>query len=579
MSWRGKSAARSWGLLLALASMLWVPSHAMVARSTEADLPAETGLAFAVTGEEIDVPVCRQARDLVSNPGFEQGIGQSNHWPDDGACSFAAVSPGHGAGTLSAQISSASVTKKNCALYSPVEEIGVEPGRAYHYAAWIKTDLVQGNAYLAVSFWYRLGTWKLLREARTRLVSDTGGGWIQVTGVESAPVDAEYARVEVVLSSGSQGSVWADDVFLGLATCLQLGQVVYPDPAELGQTLNYTVVYTNAGHESATDVAVFELYDDCVLFQQANPAPMSGTTTVWSLGTLAAGTSGQISITTALADCAQQRANLWNTVQIASDELLAPVSAVITTEVTPMPYSCDVSLSPHQQAGMALPGSAAQYTLMLRNSGSRDGHVYIDSLSTLGAGIAFDHPDDFQLQAGDAKEVGVSVTLPGMVQASTSDTSWVTATLECGPSDPASSTMTSALLTSVRSEVSLPLALRNYRGSELWEVEPNYPCPLANGPLQFGREYNGFPDDLWDLFSVDVPVRGTLTAHLTIYTGEGVQLQVVDGNCGPIDDRYVYHAPYEISYTLDPGRYHVAIYTTEERQNITTPYITWVTLQ
>jgi uncharacterized repeat protein (TIGR01451 family) len=63
-----------------------------------------------------------------------------------------------------------------------------------------------------------------------------------------------------------------------------------------GGTIPYTILYANLGPVALTDVTITENYPKGVTFISAVPAPDAGTNNKWSIGTLPAGASGQITI-------------------------------------------------------------------------------------------------------------------------------------------------------------------------------------------------------------------------------------------------------------------------------------------
>ena len=63
-----------------------------------------------------------------------------------------------------------------------------------------------------------------------------------------------------------------------------------------GGTITYTIEYSNAGVVDLTNVTITENYPEGITFISADPAPDTGTNNKWTLGTLPAGSSGQITI-------------------------------------------------------------------------------------------------------------------------------------------------------------------------------------------------------------------------------------------------------------------------------------------
>ena len=63
-----------------------------------------------------------------------------------------------------------------------------------------------------------------------------------------------------------------------------------------GGTITYRIIYANVGPVALTDVTITENYPEGVTFISAVPAPDAGTNNKWTIGTLSAGSSGQIII-------------------------------------------------------------------------------------------------------------------------------------------------------------------------------------------------------------------------------------------------------------------------------------------
>ena len=115
-----------------------------------------------------------------------------------------------------------------------------------------------------------------------------------------------------------------------------------------------------------------------------------------------------------------------------------------------------------------------------------------------------------------------------------------------------------------------------------FEIEPNITSveAVANKPLCSGQTYNGYPNDLFDIFYLDVPTTGNITISLNNHTGNNVQLQLYYQNLQPGSlVQFDFTAPYGFTYTVPGGKtgpYHVAIFT-ESNYNSTTPYALTVT--
>jgi hypothetical protein len=127
------------------------------------------------------------------------------------------------------------------------------------------------------------------------------------------------------------------------------------------------------------------------------------------------------------------------------------------------------------------------------------------------------------------------------------------------------------------SNVYLPQVVKHYVSyfGGPWEVEPNNSYQQANGPLQSGGDYYGYPNDEADYFSIYLLTEGQISIDLTNHTGQGVQLQLfyqtIDNLIG-----FVFAPPYHVEYDGADGWYYIYIFT-ESGHNSTTPYTLQVT--
>jgi hypothetical protein len=92
-----------------------------------------------------------------------------------------------------------------------------------------------------------------------------------------------------------------------------------------------------------------------------------------------------------------------------------------------------------------------------------------------------------------------------------------------------------------------------------WEIEPNNSSTQANGPLEPGRTYYGYPDDQRDYFSVYLPSAGQISLSLANHTGQGVQLALYYQTMANLVAR-AWQPPYQASYQGQPGWYFIYIY-------------------
>jgi uncharacterized repeat protein (TIGR01451 family) len=400
------------------------------------------------------VSVCQQTQNLVPNPGFEQGGGgpwKPDAWYESGPCLFSYDDPGPNS-DHSALIFAGSSGDTDCTLFTRIEEVPVEPGRFYDYSAMIRANLAQGDAYLRITFWSwndDLPGWRYEGEARTASVTDTQGTWVHATGSVQAPAAAEYARVEAVLPSSSVGSVWFDDIFLGLAICLEISKRDDPDPVEPGQLLTYTIIYSNTGREKATNVQIIETYDPCVDLEWVQPPPLVGTTNTWEIPELPPGASGTITVVVRVVDDAEECAQVFNCVQIRSDETVDLIYTCISTFVVPDRCAIDLYLPDAGKPGV--PGQPADYDLVLCNVGRCDGWAYLTATSSLDGDVVSVPSPPYSLPLDSCVQATVSISVPHDALSGTVDVTVITATLVCLSSCTETVTTTATLTTTVTS--------------------------------------------------------------------------------------------------------------------------------
>jgi uncharacterized repeat protein (TIGR01451 family) len=510
------------------------------------------------------VSVCEQTQNLVPNPGFEQGTTWPNYWYGGGDCIFT-YEPGHDS-AKSTRIFAGSARDHKCVLFTPINEVSVMSDKFYDYSAWVKTDLLEGAAKLCVTFWSQQGdppVWNYEGEGCTTSVADTQGAWAKVTGSSRVPANAEYARVQATLAKSGVGSAWFDDVFFGLSICLDISKSAAPDPVAPGDILTYTIVYSNTGRQRATDedhVRVIETYDSHVdfVYTRTQPPP-DVSTNIWEIPELLPDSSDMITVVVEVRDDAP--AWLLNRVEIHSDVTVEPVATTISSRVYTHTETPAVTIDPPEQSGVGEPGWPTKYNLDLRNVGSCDGQVGLVITSSFGSTATITPSLPYTLLSGESMPVTVSVLIPQHVPYGAVDVTSITATLECEHTEPARDA--AILTTSVQSRVLLTLVTKNFGDTGYfegpWECEPNNTYVQANGPLRAGRVYYGYPNDQWDIFSIEPSAHGQIVADLAIQTGSGVQLQLRDQGGGLLT--YDYQELYHVEYIGPKGRYYICIYT------------------
>ena len=395
------------------------------------------------------VTTCEQTKNLVLdlNPDFEQGIGCQNHWCCCGTCICREFQPGHNSDTC-ARIFAGDIRDERCMLFTPGSEIiSVKPGRYYDYSTWIKSDLLQGDTYLRITFWGP--DWEYKGEARTTPVTGTRD-WVKVTGSAQTPPGAEYARIEATVPKSSVGSVWFDDIFIGLATCLDISKSDDPDEVRRGQMLTYTIVYSNVGREKATDVWVIETYDDYVVFDHAIPDPWSDTKNIWRFAELLPEDSGPITVVVEVEEETGERGYLFNSVQILSDEIVQPISTIISTAIIPPPDGCDIVLIISSVEKPGVPEYQTDYVLELKSAGTCDGQANLVATSSQGWDVIITPLPPYTLPSRGSEKVTVSPVVPRCELGGIVDVTTITVTLNCDLPCDKTVTETTAVTTTVK---------------------------------------------------------------------------------------------------------------------------------
>ena len=494
--------------LLALVILLYGLSRSMKAESKEPSLRTSTegnypSLLDYQTGVST---VCEQTKPLVPNWRFEDGICSGpgrccNHWccGTEGACTCE-ESLGYNSGT-SVAIFADGVLTEAFALYTPTWDFfPVEPGRVYDYSAWIKTVLSPGSAYLRFTFWSSSGE-PIGEDYKSVAVTNTQETWVKVTGSKQVPLGAVSARVECVVSPSSRGWAWFDDIFWGLATCLQISKGSDPASVEPGQVLTYTIVYSNTGRETATSVTIIETYDDYVDFESAQPPPLTGTTTIWMPPDLSAGASNTITVVVKIEDDTGERASLRNGVQILSNETVEPVYTTITTSVDG--NGCDIALYVPGSERQGKPGYPTDYAMTVHNMGKCDGQIVVTATSSQGWDVNITPQSSCNLPALAAKEMTISPVVPQCELSGTVDVTFITTTLVCDSPCSKAVTKTQLLTTTVMRQVEVDI-----------EPDTSKPPP-ASGPTVIFTHTVTNTGNLTDTFTLthDFPDDFTVTIN------------------------------------------------------------------
>jgi uncharacterized repeat protein (TIGR01451 family) len=150
---------------------------------------------------------------------------------------------------------------------------------------------------------------------------------------------------------------------------LRITKTVDRDPVPRGALLNYTIVYQNQGGEDATGVVVKEIYDRNVTFLLADPAPDFGTIDTWTLGNLAKGESGTITIRTKVSSSVTPGWPIRNRVDMACKENTSAEYEINTAVATTR-----LNLTKTASVRQVNQGAPLDYTISYQNTGGQDVH-------------------------------------------------------------------------------------------------------------------------------------------------------------------------------------------------------------
>ncbi len=143
-----------------------------------------------------------------------------------------------------------------------------------------------------------------------------------------------------------------------------------PDTVEAGATLTYTLTYSNTGNLTATNVIITDTLDPNTSFVSATLTPIGGlpNAPVWSVGSIAPGEIGQITLTVAVGRPLPNNTILTNTAWLDTQQT-APVSATSQTTVSSRPV---LTITKSDNPDPVTVGQNLVYTIIITNTGNED---------------------------------------------------------------------------------------------------------------------------------------------------------------------------------------------------------------
>lgn len=148
---------------------------------------------------------------------------------------------------------------------------------------------------------------------------------------------------------------------------LTLDKAGVPDPVAAGGQITYTLTYANTGDQDATNaILVDSLPADTSFVSASGGGFQSGSLVLWSLGTVAAGTGGSVTLVVQVATPLGNGTVITNSATLSSDQT-EPVAASAQNTVSSSPQLMLAKTASPQPVPA---GGLLTYTLAYSNTGS-----------------------------------------------------------------------------------------------------------------------------------------------------------------------------------------------------------------
>jgi uncharacterized repeat protein (TIGR01451 family) len=318
---------------------------------------------------------CDEPGNLAPNPGFEcagASPGEPADWTYDtwegSPAIFFRSDQLHHSGDYSVFIGSGSTESKSRWRSRPLD---ARPDRIYEFSVWVNADQLSNKATVSLTFW---SGWPsgdtILKVVDAEGTGDTSGDWVHLVSSYMAPPGTRYIRLECRLYGA--GTVWFDDAAIREyieEPVLDLVQSDAPDPVyPPGQSLTYTLVYSNTGNSTATNVVITDTFDARVHFTGSVPAPTGGSGQVrfWRLSSLPVDGPHQIVITTTVEPFLPDYSVLLNQVEWRS----AQTSTRRNVELTVVRNVPVLEIVKIDTTDPVTAGERLTYTITYTNSGT-----------------------------------------------------------------------------------------------------------------------------------------------------------------------------------------------------------------
>ncbi|MFQ5909327.1 MAG: hypothetical protein ACE5IJ_01230, partial [Thermoplasmata archaeon] len=355
-------------------------------------------------------------------------------------------------------------------------------------------------------------------------------------------------------------------------TVSKVANVQYADP---GDTIMYTITYTNSGTGYATNVVIEDTIPPETTFQDSNPAytSKSGDTYIWEIGTVAPATTGYIYINVTVDPGTPDETVLTNSVTLNYDdnngndqpEEEDSVDVIVTAPIMTVSKVADVTT--------ADPGDLINYTISYENTGTGDATNVTIADTIPGETTFVDSNPDYTSQSGDVftweiGDVGAgesgSVTMTVQVDAGTPDGTVLTNTVVLSyddangnplpdESDSVDVTVTAPIMTIAKSadvstadpgdSITYTITYENTGSGQATDVEIKDTIPADTTFDSSNPSYDDVQGDtyVWNIGDVGPYSGGTITLVVAVDVGtpdgtvltNGVTLDYSDANGNP----------------------------------------------
>lgn len=195
--------------------------------------------------------------------------------------------------------------------------------------------------------------------------------------VDAVAPNGSIATLTGVMSDVLSHSATATaSTVIDLVPALQLGMVGTPEPIHPGSLITYNLTFGNTGTLDATGSVLSAVLPSGVSFVSSVPAPDLGTNDTWTLGTLAVGASGTVTLRGIVDAGLPDGAPLLATATLQDDG-----SQFLTTNATNTVQAVEgIALAAAAAIDPVAPGGQATYTITYGNPGDT---TLVDSMLTM----------------------------------------------------------------------------------------------------------------------------------------------------------------------------------------------------